>query len=294
MKNLLKLPVLPVCVFMALCCVAPLSLARDAQEAVSAVLYPATRTWQSVADAPAIPPERIAAIREKLRAAYLASITESQTLEGPGCSFIGRVLEGEGGEALAFHSLDVDGDGVPDVVYAGSALCAEGEATFVWFGSRAGFSARKDSLWQMRALRVSPGGEMISSVAPGCCGDPVDQYFLGNLENMRRFASTRITQETVLPKGLLAKPRAFRKSIPTKLRSAPELKDRYDFGRSEFMRHAVFGNILRHYLPGLSGTVLARQTDLQGRRWSFVIVNDMSAPFLLQAPFAVDAGWVAE
>jgi len=265
------------------------AVADDRQAQVSAVLYPDTKSWRLVSAAPKLSPEALRSIQDTLKAAYLSAKLEEWPLEGPGCSFIERVFEPSG--SSPFHQMDFNGDGKEDVVYAGSAQCAEGDATLVWFQTATGYVVSQPVLWPLRILRVSPDAETMSSVASGCCGDPVDQYHLGNLQNLRQYSRIRITQDTTLPKAQLASVRAFHNSSETKLREAPQEKDGYDRGRSEFMRHAVFGNILRKYLAGAAGVVLATATR-KGKRWAFIVVDSDNERLLIEAPYSVDAGWI--
>jgi len=265
------------------------AVADDRQAQVSAALYPATKSWRLVSAAPILSPESLRLIQDKLRAAYLSAMLEKRSFEGPGCSFIERVFEPSG--SASFHQMDFDGDGKEDVVYAGSAQCAEGDATLVWFQTATGYVVRQPVLWPLRILRVSPGAETMTSVASGCCGDPVDQYHLGNLRNLRQYSRIRITQDTALPKAPLASVRAFHNSSETKLREAPLEKNGYDRGRSEFLGHAVFGNILRKYLAGATGVVLATETR-RGKLWAFIVMDSDNERLLNEAPYGVDAGWV--
>ncbi|SRR6266581_4344347 len=267
------------------------AIADNRQEQVSAVLYPATKSWRLVSAAPKVSPELLRSIREKLRTMYLSSKLEKAFLEGPDCSFIARALEPS--ESSSFYEMDFDEDGKRDVVYAGSAQCAEGEVTLIWFQTAEGYMVRQPVLWPLRVLRVSPNAETMSSVAIGCCGDPVDQYHLGNLQNLRQYSSVRVTKETLLPRESLTSPRTFHSSSETRIREAPLEKERYDRGRSKFMGHAVFGNVLRKYLPGVSGVVLATETR-KGRQWAFVVANSDDERLLIEAPYGVDAGWTTD
>ncbi|MBP8255840.1 MAG: hypothetical protein KAX37_00855 [Opitutaceae bacterium] len=266
------------------------TVADDKQSQVSAVLYSATKSWREVSVAPNMSPELFSSVREKLRTAYLSSKLGKEPLEGPDCSFIARALEPA--ESSSIYQMDFDGDGKLDLVYAGSAQCAEGEATLVWFKTTDGYVVRQPVLWPLRVLRLSPDAQTMTSVAIGCCGDPVDQYHLGNLKNLRQYSRIRIAKDTALPQAPLASVQAFHNSSDTKLREAPLEKDGYDRGRSEFMGHAAFGNILRKYLPGASGVVLATETR-KGKRWAFVVVDSDDERLLIEAPYGVDAGWTA-
>ncbi|MCV2361628.1 hypothetical protein LNV08_21905 [Paucibacter sp. TC2R-5] len=264
------------------------AVAEDKQAQASAFLYPATKSWRLVSAAPKFSPESLSSIREKLRTAYLSAKLEKGPLEGPDCSFIERALEPT--ESSSFYQMDFDGDGKQDVVYAGSAQCAEGDATLVWFQATDGYMVRQSVLWPLRILHVSPGAETMTSVSIGCCGNPVDQYHLGNLGNLRQYSRIRVTQDTKFPQVSLAAVRAFRSSSETKLRETPLEKDGYDRGRSEFMSHAVFGNVLRKYLAGVSGVALATETR-NGKQWVFVVVDSDEEHLLIEAPYGIDAGW---
>jgi hypothetical protein len=266
------------------------AIADDRQEKLSAILYPATKSWRLVSDAPKVPPELFRSIRETLRAAYFSPKMKKEFLEGADCSFIGRALEPS--DTSPFHLMDFDGDGRQDVVYAGDAHCAEGEVTLIWFGVPEGYVVRQSVLWHLRVLRVSPSAETMSSVAVGCCGDPVDQFHLGNLRNLRQYSRIRVTQDTTLPRALLPSALAFHNRSEMKLRETPQEINSYDRGRSEFMAHAVFGNVLRKYLPGASGVVLATETR-KGKCWGFVVVNRDDERLMLEAPYDIDAGWAA-
>lgn len=264
------------------------AIADDRQAQVSAVLYPVTKSWRLVSAAPTVSPELLRSIRDKLTAAYLSAKLEKWPLEGPGCSFIERAFEPSG--SSSFYQMDFDGDGKEDVVYTGSAQCAEGEATLIWFQTTADYVVRQSVLWPLRVLRVSPDAQTVTSVASGCCGDPVDQYHMGNLKNLRQYSRIRITQDTTLPQVPLASVQAFHNSSEMILRETPLEKEGYDRRRSEFMGHAVFGNILRKYLPGATGVVLATETR-KGKRWAFVVVDGDDERLLIEAPYGVDAGW---
>ena len=262
--------------------------AKDKQAQMSAVLYPATQSWHLVSAAPKYTPESLRSIREELMAAYFSAKLETGPLEGPDCSFIARAFESS--ESSSFYQMDFDGDGNQDVVYAGSAQCTEGDATLIWFQTAEGYVVRQPVLWPLRILRVSPNAIFMTSVAGGCCGDPVNQFHLGNLKNLRQYSRIRVTEDTTLPQASRHSVRAFHRSSATKLREAPLEKEGYDRGRSEFMAHAVFGNVLRKYIGGVSGLVLATETR-NGKNWAFVVVDKDAEHLSVEAPYRVDAGW---
>jgi len=124
---------------------------------ISVMLFPETRGWRALASAPPLPAARLAALRSELASVYRASALGKQDFEGGGCSFIERALATD--DSSAFRTIDVDEDGAQDIVYAGSAQCAEGDATV-------------GSVWWSRALRDSPtlciSTEGASFRAPRC------------------------------------------------------------------------------------------------------------------------------
>jgi hypothetical protein len=268
---------------------------------ISAMLFPETKTWPLVSASPAVSPDRFEAIHAQLLKAYKASaLGDSRPLEGPECSFIEKAFGPE--NLSSFHVMDVDGDGTMDIVYAGSAQCTEGDATIVWFASGDDYIVRQQAILPLFALGVAPDKKKISSVESGCCGDPISTYYLGNFENMRRFARIRIMEDTILPTKLLEQPVPFKNGKATVLRSTPLIQNHYDKDQSMLMAHAVYGNILRKYLPGTTGSILAYQKDKKGRQWLFVKLDPYDASvkgsfdneaLSVEAPYAVDAGWVS-
>lgn len=79
------------------------------------------------------------------------------------------------------------------------------------------------------------------------------------------------------------------------LRNAPYTDDKYDSsGASEFIGHAVFGNILRKYLYGVKGKVVSRYIDKNKDKWLFVIIDSSNDRLSYQTPYKVNVGWVKE
>ena len=54
----------------------------------------------------------------------------------------------------------------------------------------------------------------------------------------------------------------------------------------------MFGNVLRRYLPGVTGQVVAAECHAGGC-WQFVIIDPAAAARVTAAPYDVAAGWVA-
>lgn len=258
--------------------------------AVSDVLFPQARSWPVVADAPVLPTAQFKQLKGTLEKAYKAATASSAFLEGRDCSFIDRALESS--EAPSFHSLDINRDGVADIVYVGSAQCAEGSATVVWYGTANGYFVRQPAAFSQRVLRVSPDGHNTTSVNEGCCGAPTDEYYLGSLRNLRQGGGLSILKETTLPSHRLDRALSFKATRELKLRWNAKTLDAYDPGRSEFLGHAAFGNVVRIYLPNSKGIALASANE-NGKKWFFVAMEAESDVLASHDPYAgVRAGWI--
>jgi len=257
---------------------------------VARLFFPETSGWVSLTDVPSITKQRLLEIRDQLRATYVASGV-GRRLEVEGCSVIQRVLWDE--DAKLFHLMDVNQDGFQDIVYSDNAQCREGDVTLIWFGKAGGFSMNSDSAWDAKVLRIAPGNvPRISSVAVGCCGDLVDEYNLGTLENFRIYSVIRTTQITVLPKRTLSTRIRFKNSSSMTVRSTPRTENAYDENLSGLMSHAVFGNVLCKYIAGASGTILAEQRERDGKTWDYVVMDPTSEVYRVDDPFRANVGWV--
>ena len=82
------------------------------------------------------PPGRLSGIRSTLGSSCRGSALAKQGFESQECSFLERALATD--DASAFRSIDVDEDGAQDIIHVGSAHCAEGNATVIWFAGRVG------------------------------------------------------------------------------------------------------------------------------------------------------------
>lgn len=263
--------------------------APDTAVPISERLFPTTRSWVSVAATPVLKKERLAAVRAQLKSGYLASKSLGE-FESPDCSFIQRALDDEGS---SFHVVDINGDGLDDIIYTGPALCAEGSRTVVWYLVGGKYALTGDQAWSVRALKIRPGkSPSISSVAAGCCADPMDEYHLGEFTNIRMQGSVKVTKDTVHPESSLASPKAFKSLREIALRSAPAASNAYDEGRSQMMAHAIFGNILSRFLQGASGSVLAEREDKSGVLWAYVRIESDSDALRKDAPYLANVGWV--
>jgi hypothetical protein len=255
----------------------------------SALLFPETRMWRQISDAPSVPIPRLVELRSELEASYRAAILAKGNLESGDCSFIARILKFD--DASAFRSIDVDEDGAQDIVYAGSAQCAEGDATVVWFAAGQKYEVRQPVIWPFLALRLSPGAKGIASVAKGCCGGPVDRYAQGTLRNFRQHDEVVLFEETVLPANALSAPKPYSAAVELKLRTAPKVQDRYDHDRSESFGHAVLGNTVRKYMSGAKGHVLAELPAKPRGQWLFLLMDKSSDRLVTYDLSGARAGW---
>ncbi len=256
----------------------------------SELFFPETAAWVSVADAPVVERADFDRIKEQLRSAYRGSrMTDAE--EDNDCSFISRALDEA--NRTSFRRLDVDGDGIPDILYTGSGLCREGGATLVWFGRNNGFEIRQPALWAAVTLKVLPANKpRISWAEAACCGGTVDEYGVGDLDNIRMVEVVKTANFAEPPKTHYPKPEQFKNARETVLRSSPRRLDAYDASLSEVQGAAVFGNILSKFLPGVTGKALAEYRDRGGRAWCFVLLDDSNDVLRYHSPFSVNAGWV--
>jgi hypothetical protein len=163
----------------------------------------------------------------------------------------------------------------------------------IWYAIDNGFEVRQDILWEIKALKIYPGKDLqLSSVAVGCCADPIDEYYLGNVSSVRADGIIRTTKTTVQPNKLSDTRKHFRNGGETILRGSPEKKDAYDRSLSGLEQMAIFGNILSKYLPGVTGSILAKRKDKQGRLWLYVLIDEQSKLLRYHNPYSVNAGWI--
>ena len=258
---------------------------------IAALVFPETTNWIALDAMKRVNENWLKANRSRLQQDYSSSKASKSYLEGDSCSFIGRLFDKEYANEVRFFTHDIDSDGRMDVIYSGSALCAEGNATVIWFGTPSGYELRSDYPWDTLLLSIQEGKAFrISSLQVGCCGDQIDKYYLGSQENFRYLGSRRMTRDTVLP-GRSATKRAFKNRTEMVLRASPHIDDMYDVNASGLKDEAVFGNVLARYLPGCSGYVIGDSPGIVAG-WSFVVLDDKCGPLRTNAPYWVNVGWV--
>lgn len=272
-------------------------LAGEKRESdLSMMLFPETTAWIDITNLPRVTEAWLDRWKWKLRFAYLEN-SPGKPLETSSCSFITKALY-EGDATANLYLADIDTDGILDVVYVGSAHCLEGDLTIIWHGSKTKtgdwtVSEHKPDILQVRGLKILPAPEpKISSVIVGCCSDPVDQYLVGYIFNPYRLHRLNVLHDLAFPVNFLPGQERVILSTETVLRSSPDESNDFKESTSSFIGHAVFGNILRKYLPGVEALVLARLEQSHGAEWAFVIVSESNDRFVYHSPYSVNVGWV--
>ncbi len=158
---------------------------------MSEIVFPETKNWQALDSFPSPGMDRMLRDRWLLRSIYLK--TEQRVLmEQPDCSYITRALY-EHFDSKLFRVADLDGDGFADIVYSGPGECMEGYATVVWYGAKSGLAERPVGIVPSLLLKLEAGGlGRMSCVTPGCCGDDMDEYFIGDIGDSKRDAQVRV------------------------------------------------------------------------------------------------------
>ncbi len=131
-----------------------------------------------------------------------------------------------------------------------------------------------------------------SSLAVGCCDDPIDTFFVGTLFNPRGGGSVQVYQGTADPDKATTDERQFQNQLETVLRSSPTIDDSFDIEESKHQDHAVFGNILSKYREGAKGRVVLTQRDKIQRLWAYVVMSQESDFLRYHIAYPANAGWI--
>jgi len=259
---------------------------------ISDVLFPETTGWTQVNNTDKSNIKNISAISDTLKKTLLNS-NLGKYHESEHCP-LADILFSKDELKNNFFSVDVDSDGLEDVIYTGASTCNEGNIVIVWFGNTTGYEIRQEYAEPMLVLRIKSGVEpLFSSVEIGCCADPIDVYHIGVLGNFRNKKHMQITSQTLVPtKEQLIAAQSFKARDEIILRSTPENLNDYDSGYSSFMGNAIFGNVLSKYLPDCGGTTTAKMIDSDTITWYFVLLDEACETFRTHSPYEVDSGWV--
>ncbi len=258
------------------------------------LLFPESASWQTLADLPEPDPSWLARQLERIRLFHRLS---PETKSGP-CSTIGRLTGDSTYRASGlFRVLDVDADGTKDLLYSGGSPCAEAPVTLIWMHAWPDVTDRAPLQFPFELLKVQPGPDPNMVLAkPGCCGDPMTSYLSSRLSRPHSGTQFAIDTRMELPSPNLEIPTAetrFTAESELVLRSEPTVNDAYDASQSDFAGRAVFGNVSRKYMRGVTARVLGSVTDPQGARWSLVAVDRSHLPQVFYEAWPADVGWVA-
>lgn len=264
--------------------------AGDRHEDAARILFPYPDGWIQFSKLPPVTNEEWNQLVTKLQDTLnQPKVAANSLFSGGGCNWFERASEQT--HRTNFRTVDINGDGRADIVYSGSALCSEGDVTVIWMNAGGAYENTRPAAWPMKLLWISSGKGDVLSVATGCCGDPVDAYFHGSLQNFRQYGSLRITQETELPKSVSGSRKKFKAKNLVLVRETASEKNTYDLQRSEFVGHATFGNILRKYMTGVKGEVIS-SVRFGPQRWSFVVIDPAQDRLASEVPYSINAGWV--
>jgi len=177
------------------------------------VLWPTTQSWYSIQDVPSPTAKAM-----KTMAAELKDALKSYELKhnvNANCSQI-KVLSysTKQGDYNSFHLLDFDGDGFNDLIYAGDSIggCGAGGApddSIVWHGGKGGFE-----VWNVfsneKMLRISPTGQVFTSVRVAESDDQGDTFFFGKVQGDKSFREQFwVYHDTQLPSETLEEVKPF-------------------------------------------------------------------------------------
>jgi hypothetical protein len=260
---------------------------------VSDTLFPESRGWTPLSSTPSLSEKELASIKAQLEQAYRVSDDFD-----PGCPFVERVFKSP--NVSAFHRVDVDNDGIPDIVYSNDSVCGDGDDAVIWHGTATGYVMEPGASWSATILRIAPDGTGITSATLSSGGDETSTYSRGNFKdpsgNHDRTQDVdrevALVDDTAMPTTRYAHPVRFLAHGELRLRTQPAIDDAYDPSESEFLRLAAFGNVARIYLPGSGGGAVGEKT-VNGQRWLFVVMDEESDQLASNDPYVgVCAGWV--
>lgn len=255
----------------------------------SQILFQESKKWKNFNSFPTLDKQKIKKYESSMRSLYMES-KHLDWMEDSSCSLINRLFADY--NKTGFRSLDTNGDGNNDIVYSGNAICAEGNLTIIWFGNKNGLDQKAPLIRTVQILKIEPfGGPRITSVRSGCCGDPIDEYFLGDIFIPSKTAELKVVGHMNLPTKLKLNGFAFKSSKEITIRSSPIKDDKYNKDMSAHMNEAVFGNIVAKYLSGAKGEIVATYHDSVGVKWGLFILDSSSRVFRFHNPYNVNVGW---
>lgn len=217
------------------------------------------------------------------------------------CIEAGILLSADARDRL--HTVDIETNGKRDLLYSGANPCLEGALTVIWRDYLSyGRVNRSDAprILSGQAMRVATGpAPRVLLFVGGCCADPMSEFAVidpGSADPSvhRRFWLDRVSVANVLalPAGMVAEARDIQFPGELILRGEPVEDDAYDAGRSDFLEAAVFGTIIRKFLPGVTAHQLATFTDSDGRHFALVRLDRTARARAYSTALPSDVGWV--
>jgi hypothetical protein len=251
------------------------------------LLFPESKSWRSIDQLPVLETRRYYQQLSEAYGDFLARTPSSQVV----CE-LSRLFFTPAGEAKTFHvfpGADVEHD---DLIYTGDAECTEGGKTIVWKNFRI-WSRQQAFSIAGQAIRFSsipkPRAVMFEA---GCCADPINQFSIRDPFSGRWFGRFRVAKALDLPAGLQPDDRINTYDHDLILRSAPVVDDKYDVAMSHRLGSAVFGSVVRKFLPGISARQMTTYTDTAATRWLLIAIDQAYDAKAYYTALPSDVGWV--
>ena len=175
-----------------------------------------------------------------------------------------------------FHLIDVDKDGVPELIYNGYNG-GEGEMIVVYKKQQEKYLEVQRFYGQIKDIESNTEGRMRFIVfEPSCCGGYIDyiETFVYNPQ-LKQFTVTNSVakiDETVMPKTFMPPQKFEIENSYYNLRFSPDILSGLQEGWYDF-KPIKGQNIIATYQAGDEGDAYADSTDSTGRVWWFVIMN---------------------
>ena len=268
--------------------------AADVKDTLAVLLFPTAADWLEISSLPSPSVSFFADVVPQMRRT-LRRVTEARGYESKDCSITERVFE----DHAPFRIVDVNGDGLDDILYSGSFQCAEGCLNIIWIADgQGGYAMQGDRLESQCIVRVkpAPGGPLKLTYSPGCCGNCIDSYAQDAPGEADRFA-----ESFAFLKGIEPGRKPLRERVVfgewAELRSSPEEDNVYEPDVSAGLGYITVGNILtivesydrRNPCRG----TLAAYT--QNREWALAVLDETcreNRVFSYSPGDFLRAGWV--
>ncbi len=178
----------------------------------------------------------------------------------------------------AIHILDINNDGLDDVIYAGSTG-GEGNEVVVFLNTKDGFKKVFRGLQYVRKLEFKDGKLFrLYILDDGCCAEWIDFNRILQLEyqdGVPKFNTIYLTSNTsgaYFPKVYFDKPVSFEVlNNEYKMRDSAGIDDTTKSGMGGI---PFKGNNIDTLMKGTKGRAIAAQTDKTGRVWWLVEIDN--------------------